>query len=174
MVFYSILVHGTSKNLQPQNPINTALGNYSKTPEALIFSEHTNGSIPPIICVASNDDVWANLLAQNLTARGAFTVQTDLRNLNHQIASIADDSWIVIDGGWPMLELQSAIEDLNAILRQFRVNTVMVVDELVGPHPLSSFKPDRIVRRTPDMPVLVRELLSVFNLSAPGQPELAL
>lgn len=167
-------MHGTLKSLQPQNPLNTALGRYSKTPGDLIFSEHTNGSLPPTICVASNDDVWANLLAQNLAARGASTVQTDLRNLNHQIASIADGSWIVIDGGWPMLELQRAIEDLNAILSQFRVNTVMVVDELVGPHPLSSFNPDRIVRRTPDMRVLVRELLSVFNSSAPGQPELAL
>ncbi len=161
-------------NLQPQTSLNQALDKHSVASTGLIYAELKGNSLPPVVCVASNDDIWATLLAQNLAARGASTIQCDLRSLKHQIPSIADGSWIVVDGGWPMIELQGAIEDLNATLNQAQVSSVMVVDELVGPHPLSSFKPDKVVKRTPDMRVLVRELLTIFRSPSPGQPEPAL
>lgn len=157
--------------LQPEEPLDMALEKHSEAPESFIYAQMTATSLPAVICVASNDEVWANLLAQNLTARGATTIQCDLRSLTIQITSIADGAWVVIDGGWPMVELQGAIEDLNATISQCHVRTVMVVDELVGPHPLSSFKPDRFVKRTPDMRVLVRELISIFQAPSPGEPE---
>lgn len=127
--------------------------------------------LPPVICVASNDGVWANLLAQNLAARGASTIQCDVHGLRRQVSSIADGSWIVIDGGWPLVELQSAIEELKAVLDSPRVNSVMVVDKLIGLHQLESFKPDMTINRTPDMRVLVRDLLSVFQSHAESQAE---
>lgn len=132
----------------------------------------TVGVLPPAICVASNDSVWATLLTQNLAARGASATQCDLGGLQLQIPSMADGSWVVVDGGWPMIELQSAIKDLNTQLRENQVRSVIVVDELVGGHPLSSFKPDHVVNRTPDMRVLVRELLAIFASSSSEQQEL--
>ena len=59
-------------------------------------------------------------------------------------------------------------------MQQSEVRSVMVVDELVGAHPLSSFRPDSVVNRTPDMPVLARELLSIFNSPSSNHPEPAI
>lgn len=122
---------------------------------------------PSMVCVCSNDAVWAELLAQNLAARGIRTVQCSLGNMKPQIAALDDDSWVVVDGGWPMHELQNSVADLNPALREANVTTVMVVDELVGPHLLSAFEPDNVIKRTPDMRILVRNLLSVFHVPSP-------
>lgn len=164
-------MRGTLMTLQPDDSLNMPL---EMPNEDRCFSQLSAISLPPVICVASNDDIWASLLAQNLAARGVSTIQCDLSDLKLQVSSIADHSWVVIDGGWPMVELEDAVEDLNTVLGQCHVKSVMVVDELVGPHPLASFQPNRVVNRTPDMRVLVRELLSIFTSASSGQPEAAI
>ncbi len=160
--------------MQPQEFSEIALEHHVNTNDEVLGSQHAEDTPPLLICVASNDYVWADLLAQNLAARGATTIQCDLGNLKAQIKLLTDGSWIVVDGGWPMLELQGASEDLNDVLRQSKVRSVMVVDELVGAHPVSSFRPDKVVDRTPNMPVLARELLSIFNSPSSNQPEPAI
>lgn len=125
--------------------------------------------LPSMLCVSSNDSVWAELLAHNLSARGLNTVQCSLSYLKHQIAALDDDSWVIIDGGWPMSELQNSADDLNQVLSRARISTVIVVDELVGPHLLAALEPDAVIKRAPDMRILVRNLLSLFQSPSHGR-----
>ncbi len=87
---------------------------------------------------------------------------------------MTENSWVVVDGGWPMLELQNACLGINEALGRSGARTVMVVDELVGPHPLPSFEPDKILNRSPDMRVLVRDLLTLFSTYSPDSAKPAI
>jgi hypothetical protein len=95
-------------------------------------------------------------------------VQCNLRDLKCRIDSLGKGSWIVVDGGWPMLELQELITDLNQLLRESHARTVVAVDELIGPHPLDAFESDTVIKRTSDMRILVQDLISLFESYLPG------
>jgi hypothetical protein len=144
----------------------------SDTDQSAIEKEETGDDAPVqvslTVCVCSNDAVWAELLVQNLNARGVHTVQCDVRNLELRVRELGEGSWVVVDGGWPMHELRESIAFLNPLLRNSSASSVVVVDELVGSHPLTGFKPDLFLRRTPDMRVFVRSLLSAFEQRMPG------
>ncbi len=107
--------------------------------------------------------MWAGLLSQNLTVRGASTTQCELINLTCCVSSMSEGSWLVLDGGWPVGELQVALDGISGTLRERKIRAVVVVDDLVGPHSLPEFRPDYVVNRAPDMRILVRDLLSVFS-----------
>lgn len=140
-----------------------AIGEDSESGDPSPASSNRVNYLPSTICVCSNDVVWAELLAQNLGMRGLDTVKCSLSDLKNQVASLTGGSWVVVDGGWPMLELQNSANDLNPVLKRSNVTTVMIVDELVGPHTVDAFEPDAVIKRTPDMRILVRKLLSLFQ-----------
>lgn len=123
---------------------------------------------PSMVCICSDDAVWADLLAQNLIARGVSTVRCTLRTLMQSIDSLEPCSWVIVDGGWPMLELEKSASDLSVAFREAGVSTVMMIDELVGGHMLAAFDSDTTISRTPDMRVLVRRLLSLFQAPSSG------
>ncbi len=143
----------------------------SQEPESELTRLAEPGFPPlPTVCVGSDDELWAELVAQNLSARGVPAFSCGISRLTGRIDSMADGSWVIVDGGWPMLELQNLVDDLNPMLSQPRINSVMVADDLLGPHPLDAFRPDTVIRRTPDMRVFVRDLLSLFHSPMFGSP----
>ena len=113
--------------LETQSSGNPSVGRESESGRPDDDLRHAAGQLPSTVCVGSNDAVWAELLAQNLTARGFSTVKCSLRNLEQQIPTLREDSWIVVDGGWPMLELQNSADDLNSgfPISEFRAGMTM-------------------------------------------------
>jgi len=142
----------------------------SDTPGGLLDSPHVTQASHAksvSVCVASNDPVWAQLLSQNLTARGATAVQCTMDEVKQWASAIESGSWVIVDGGWPDSGLHEATSGLDAAIRSSGARTVMVVDRLVEAIAEPAFSPDRVVNRTPDMRVLVRDLLSAFASGLP-------
>lgn len=117
------------------------------------------------VCIASSDPVWSGLRSQHLSARGWSSSVCLIPDLPRCIEALNELDWVIIDGGWPTVALQDSLDSLAPRLTATQVKTVMIVDDLIGSWSFSAITADKVIRRSSDMRVLVRELLALFSLS---------